>query len=52
MDAPATTVTSHNSRNSGTPSYVTASRSRARLLHPWREERTNTGRHLVCGRTD
>ena len=52
MDAHLTTVTWDNSSNNGATPYVATSASRARPLHPWHDERTNTRRHLLCGRTD
>ena len=52
MDARATDVASRNPTNSGTSPYVAVSPSGGRLLHPRRDERTNTGRPLSYGRTD
>jgi AraC family transcriptional regulator len=50
MDAHATNVASRNPSNRGPRPCVAASPSRGRLLGPWRDERTNTGRHLSDGR--
>jgi AraC family transcriptional regulator len=52
MDAHATNVASHNPSHSGTSLYVAVSPGCGRLLHPRRDERTNTAPRLSYGRTD
>jgi AraC family transcriptional regulator len=52
MDAHATNVASRNPSNGGAPPDAAVSPSRGRLRGPWRDERTNSGRHLSDGRAD
>jgi AraC family transcriptional regulator len=52
MDAHATNVASCDPSDSGAPPYVAVSPLRDEFSHPWRDERTNTGGHLLYGRTD
>src|ERR1700741_66182 len=52
MDAHATNVASRNPSNRGTSPHVAVSPAYDRLLHPRRDERTDTGRNLSYGQTD